>query len=362
MRRLLAGVLLVVITVVVAEGLLWLLGGPPLPPLQVFQSRGEHAVYLSITDHQVQPTYQDVSPLQSFDQRALAAAVLGGGSVHGGTPLEPTEEFSGLLAQRLGFPVHNLGAPGLDSFDLVSVVEELSAVSLKLLIVYAGHNDLNNLMLRQRYDDMSGVFSERFLPVLEQLQTFSMLYRRLLPPSGTQAPAQPERIRRDESLRPSAAQRAIAVRYFTTNLERIVWLCQQRSLPLVLVVPASDLLAPPARDHCYDDKCAKGLWFRGVKAVNNFRPQEGLGFLRQARDIDPISARASSDIEAAVRSFHRRPGVTVVDAAVDLPRKANHLVPEHSLFEEATYFSAAGHVEMANLLEEPVRRLLTPSP
>ena len=251
----------------------------------------------------------------------------------------------------------------MDSFDLVSVVEELASTSLDLLIVYSGHNDLGNTMLQQRYGDMVGPFSAQLLPVLEGLHGFSMLHRWIRPTIGTEPPEQPERIRRDQSLRPTEAQRAIAARYFTTNLKRIVWICQQRSLPVILVVPASDLLAPPARDHCIDgEKCAKGLWFRGVKAINNFRPQEGLGYLRQARDIDPLSTRASSDIEAAVRSFHQYPGVSVVDAATDLPRMQDNLVPLRQMFQDATIFSAAGHVEMANLLEEPVRQILMPSP
>ena len=365
MRRLLPGLLFSVIIMVLSEGLMWLLLGPPPPPVQVFQVRGQLDTYLSIVAHQVQPTYQLIDPIPPFDARVPGVVVLGGSSVHGGggEQLGQESEFPSLLAQRLGRSVHNLGAPGMDSFDLVAVVEELAAVPLDLMIVYAGHNDLGNVMFQQRYGNMVGDFSVRALPLLERLQTFSLLRRWLRPASGTKAPEQPERIRRDQSLRPTAAQRAIAIRYFTTNLQRIVWLCQQRSLPLILVVPASDLLAPPARDHCIDgEACAKGLWFRGVKAINNFRPQEGLSFLRQARDVDPISIRASSDIEAAVRSFYEHPGVLVIDAAVDLPRMDNNLVPHRQLFRDAIHFSAAGHVEMVNLLEEPTRRILTPSP
>lgn len=365
MRRLLATFLFAAITVVVGEGMMWLLNGPPSPPVKVFGVRGESDAYLSSTDHQVQPAYQRVDPIPPFDARAPGVAVIGGSSVHGGSgaPLVRADEFSSLLAQRLGHPVHNLGAAGMDSFDLVSLVEELSAVSLDLLIVYAGHSDLENALLQQRFGDMVGAFSTHTLPVLERLHGFSLLRRWLWPPSGTEAPAQPERIRRDQSLRLSASQRVLATRYFATNIARIVWLCQQRSLPLILVVPASDLLAEPARDHCRDgEDCAKGLWFRGIKALNNFRPQEGLGVLQQARDRDPISARASSDIEAAVRSFHHQPGVSLVDAALDLPRMEANFVPDRELFTDANHFSATGHVEMANLLEAPVRQLLMPSP
>ena len=360
LRKLVAGILVALAVLALVEVSLRLIAGPPPPPVAVFQVKGAVEDYLELTAQAARPTYQLLEEIPPFSRTAGGAAVLGGSSVHvGGGQVETPDEFASLLSERLGVPFANLGAPGLDSFDLASIVAELSAVELDLLIVYTGHNDLGNLMFQQRYGDMVGGISAAVLPIIERLQLFSQLRRALRPPAGTAHPEKPGIIRRNRSLRPTAAQRSAAARFFTANLARIVWTAQRRSLPLILVVPASDLLAPPARDPCEAEKpCAKALWQHGVQLNHQGAPERGLAMLQQVRDIDPVTIRASSAIEAAVRSFASAPGVTVIDAAADLPRMRGQLVPHSQLFEDAIHFSPAGHVALADLLEPAARELL----
>ncbi|MDG1482832.1 MAG: SGNH/GDSL hydrolase family protein [Myxococcota bacterium] len=360
LRKLLAGIVVALAVLALVEASLRLIAGPPPPPVAVFQVKGEVENYLELTAQTARPTYQLLEEISPFSRTAGGAAVLGGSSVHiGRGQIETPDEFAGLLAKRLGVPFANLGAPGLDSFDLASIMAELSAVDLDLLIVYTGHNDLGNLMFQQRYGDLVGEFSAAVLPIVERTQLFSQLRRALGPPAGTAHPEKPHIIRRDRSLRPTAAQRSTAARFFTTNLARIVWTAQRRGLPLILVVPASNLLAPPARDPCQAEKpCAKTLWQHGVHLNQQGELEEGLAMLQQVRDIDPVTIRASSAIEAAIRSFANEPGVTVIDAAADLPRMDGQLVPHSQLFEDAIHFSPAGHAAMADLLEPAARELL----
>ena len=365
LSKLVAGLLVAAAVLAMVEGGMRLLLGPPPPPVTVFQTREVGESYLSIEDGMVAPNYQLYAPIDAFEQTPTGrrAAVLGGSSVHvGGGKSAVDAEFSELLADRLGVAVHNLGAPALDSHDLVSIVEELSVVPLDLLVIYAGHNDLGNTMFQQRYGDMVGRFSVRVLPVLEHLQMFSQLRRILTPSVGTAHPDKPGLIRKDRTRRPTTLQRETATRFFTANLHRMVWLCQRRGLPLILVVPASDLLAAPARDHCkLNEPCAKGLWRRGAK-VSNDNPEDGLLLLQQARDIDPVSIRASSEIEAAVRSFDGEDGVVVIDAAADLPRAEVALVPHRRLFEDAIHFSSDGHIAIADLITPAAASVLSAAP
>ncbi|MFT5681754.1 MAG: lysophospholipase L1-like esterase [Myxococcota bacterium] len=364
LKKLTAGILVAVAALAIVEGGLRIMLGPPPPPVSVFQVRGDVETYLELSQETASPTYQLMEKTPPFSRTDGGAAVLGGSSVHvGGKHVKTPDEFASLLSDRLGVPFHNLGAPGLDSFDLTSIVDELSAVELDLLVVYTGHNDLGNVMFQQRYGDLVGGLSASMLPVLEQTQMFSQLRRALSPPAGTAHPKKPSTIRRDRSLRPTAAQHRVAVRFFTANLKHIVWACQRRGLPLILVVPASDLLAPPVRDPCETNApCAKALWLSGTQASQRGQAEKSLGLLRRARDLDPATVRASGSIEAAVRSFADAPGVTVIDAAADLPRMDGTLVPHRGLFEDAIHLSLKGHVALTDLIEPAARSVLHPSP
>ncbi len=71
-----------------------------------------------------------------------------------------------------------------------------------------------------------------------------------------------------------------------------------------------------------------------------------------------MTIRASSAIERAVRSFSDEPGVTVIDAAAELPRMGEGLVPHRRLFEDAIHLSVVGHMALADLLEPAARSAL----
>ena len=98
--------------------------GPPPPAVRVFSALGQkHPQFLEEGPSGWVTTYQRVPTVLRSDTYAV---VVGGSSVHRGGPGVVTDrEFPAIAGRGLGRPVLNLGAPGLDSHDLLSLVEEL---------------------------------------------------------------------------------------------------------------------------------------------------------------------------------------------------------------------------------------------
>ena len=363
--KLLAGLLVAALVLLGVEVGLRLLLGPPPPPVRVFQVLGEVETYLKVdaqglvsTQHQLQAAISPF-PAKRPDSRARVA-VLGGSSVHVGDGYVPyTSEFASLLSSGLGIYVYNLGAPGLDTFDHVSITEELSAVDLDAVIVYAGHNDLGNALFQERYGDAVGRLSVVLLPWLERSQLFSQLRRALLRPDGTSSSALQGRQKKTSGRAElDTERRAVAARYYAANLERIRWLCRQQGKALILVVPVSDLSRQMSPIPCEEGRpCASTLWWQGQQLA--FRdPQGAAALLRQARDADIISMRTSSEMEATVRAFAGKAGVSVVDAPALLPRQPGIDAPASMLFNDTIHFSVQGHQAMAQAIAPTLQQVL----
>lgn len=330
-----------------AEAAMRSLLGPPPPPVRVLHRQGQVDEYIVVNKDRAEAAYQILEPIGPFPLRADGPriAVLGGSSIHvGGGGLDTAQEAATLLAERLGVAVLNLGMPGLDSHDIADIVEELAPVSLDALVVYTGHNDLGNTLFQGRYSSRFGDAEARVLAALEHLQLFCQLRRAVAATEGT-----PEAEQGGPKMTMTPSQRGAAIRYFAANIRRIVWHSQQRGLPLVLVVPASDLTRRPSHA-CPEAPCAAALWEQA-------RTTGDAAFLRQARDRDVVTIRAPSEVEEIVRSFAGEPGVTVVDAARDLPRDVRFDAPDRRLFLDPVHFSERGNVALAALLEPSLRSL-----
>lgn len=358
-----AGLAVAAVVLALAELGLRLALGPPPPPLKVYRVVGQTDQYLVPTGDLLAPTYEDVMPIEPFAPRAEGRrfAALGGSSVHvGGMNVTTEQEFPALLGEALGVEALNLGAPGIDSFDIVQIVQELEEVSLDALVVYTGHNDLGNVLFQERYSELSSRLLVQTLPWLEHLQLFCQVRRAITRPDGR------PRVKGIESLRPEQprldpVRRGIAIRHYATNLERVAWLCQQRDLPLVVVVPVCDLVRPPAQQPCSGEDCPDELHARGLAASQTDR-EEGARLLREARDRDQTIMRADGTMEDVVRAMQGQPGVTVVDAPWELPRDEAADVPATDLFVDHIHLSVAGHAAMAELLEPALGAALGPAP
>ena len=335
--------------------------GPAPNPVKVYGALGDQARYFSIADGQVSRLYGE-TPLPDFPARSDGPRVgmLGGSSIRDGTPnLHPSREVPGRLADRLGVEVVNLGSPGLDSHDLVEMVESLDGVDFSALVVYTGHNDLGNALFESRYGDLPSALYAHVHGGLSHLQLFSQLSRVVVPPTGTLRRTRPGMRPEEGEVQPlDPMKRAILFAAFEKNLTRIAWRTARRGWPLVLVSPVSDLTTMPQVGDCTAGDCPED-WFAEARDRAPTDPDGAVALLRSMRDNDLACLRAPSAIEDAVRRVAADfDHITLVEPFEVLSRDPSFDIPNRRLFIDPVHFSPEGHRELARVLEEPVRAAL----
>lgn len=358
-RKLLFTVVMALLTLGLAEVALRAAFGPPPPPVKVFGALGARERFFEVSDGQARPLYvpsaSGETPSLPLRWDGPRVAVLGASSVHLGSGLQTSQEFPALLEARLGVSVLNLGSPGLDSFDLVRIAEEIAGWDLSVVVVYEGHNDLGNTYFQQRYGDADAARRVRARAALEHLQLFTQLARLLGPTQGT------VRVKLDPGERQfptlTSAQRQAAAIYFEANLRRIAWLMHERGRAVVLVTPASRLADPPLFNACEGGRCAQDAFSDAMQAMRT-DPATAARLLAEARDLDGLSMRATTSMTDAMRRAARAERTWLVDAATQLPQDPNVPVPASWLFSDILHFSADGHQAMAQLIEPAVREAL----
>ena len=341
-----------------------LLLGPPPPAVHVFSGVGPMDTFLQRRGDRVFALYDAVSPLPSFAANPAApwVAVLGGSTVHGGSrqcslPLE----FPGRLQELIGVDVVNLGNPGRDSHDVVRIAAELlDEWPPSVLVVYTGHNDYANAYFQQRYADLVGGVRARLEAVAAHSQLLVQLQLMNRSWQGIPREINPGEhgCARDRVI-VSQAQRVLILNHLEANLRRLSWLCRVHRVPLVLVVPAGDLLRPPVASDCSHTPCAQTLFLQAL-AVGGADEERMARLLAEARDLDTVPLRAPTAALEMIRAVAAsEPGVSLVDADADLPRKQNTDIPAVELFVDHVHLSASGHQALAELLAPVVRPLLS---
>ena len=321
--------------------------GPPPPAVQVHSRAEFRGDWFQERNGQVFPNYQH-HKVGVFSTRKTAPrfAVLGGSTVHGGTPnLNHRQEFSALLGEKVRAKAVNLGNPSLDSHDLVKILERLRAYPMDAWVVYTGHNDFGNGYFLQRYRGWPGGLRAHGRSFLEGLQMFWQLRKmtRLAVSHG----AVPDPSRQFAAPGIGPAQKSHMLMDYLRNIRRIIWMAEQDAVPLVLVVPASSLLLPPLG--ACDDSSAMSLWEKG-KAMKDAGEPGAAYVLRTARDADCIPLRMLGAAGKGLRGLPGSPVLRVIDAPAQLPAEPGLDVPAASLFVDHVHLSAAGHRAMADLL------------
>ncbi len=353
-RKLLLGVLVAALALLGLEGGLRLLLGPPCPALEVHLVKGEVDRYVERDGEWMRTLYtrdrdRVVVPLASPSPRF---AVLGGSSVHEGElGVGAPREFTQVLASRLGVSGLNLGSPGLDSHDLVQILDELEGVDLDAVVVYAGHNDLGNLARGRHHRGLAVTAQLQLRSALERSQLYWVLagvVDRDSEPVHRRGPPAPL----------SDEARAEAVRHFEANLAHMAWQAGRIDLPLVVVVPVSRLTKPPDAQACEPPDCPLELFEQGTR-LRGTDPEGAAALLRRARDVDGLAIRAPSVLQDAVRALAaKHPHVHLVDAPVQLPQEPELAVPSGQLFSDPLHFSVAGHAAMAEAIAPVLAPLL----
>lgn len=329
--------------------------GPPPPPIQVYNAIGEHDHWLEPRpDGTWLPTYQlHAAPVPAD----TPVVVLGGSSVHGGTPgLTTAGEFPALTSAELGVPVANLGSPGLDTHDHVAILEALAETTLQpsIVVVYAGHNDFGNARFQARYGTVSAGLAAHTQALLEHFQLYVQLSRTLRPVSGQ---ARQRGVSLDQPSLTEGAHNA-ALRHLQANLARMVHLTESNGQQLVFMSPLSQLLSPPVDPTCTDTRCPQRD-FEAARTLRERDPEGAADLLRRARDHDLAAPRSPTAVATTMTALARdNAHVHVIISEHKVPQAPAVPVPDRRLFADPVHPSAAGHTALATALAQTLAPLL----
>lgn len=271
--------------------------------------------------------------------------------------------FSEYLERRLrrrlpAAAVLNFGYSGIDSFTLRRRLDQ--ALELRrpdLVVLYAGHNDYNNV-----YATIVKPAFQRFNPLLE-------LHKRITDPHAGHNVVVHARIFNPRIL--EVLQRVglltvdprlscvdeLALDRFERNLAAIMDRLRRTAVPLLLVTPVGNLTARPYGDL----RQVTEPYERGMRQPNMCAAYP---LLKRAQDAERFTydSRAKTPLLAHLRAI-RRPGVHVLD--VDHALRQRGCPFSHALFLDYFHFKDEGHRLIAALLDAHLRAhptLLGPTP
>lgn len=348
--------LMTVVSLALVEGALRIAFGPPPPPVAVYNTYDEGGALFTEAGGSVRTGFVRVDPPPPFPASPSGprCMVIGGSSVHGGSPdVPPSGEFPSLLEKQTGITTVNLGVPGHDSFDHREVVQAALRWPWTCMVLFIGHNDFGNTYFQTRYGDLSGGLQARARAGLERSQLYVLLSRALRPPAGTETRRFGLPQNQDGFM--TETRWWAALRYLRANTEQMLWMARRAGVAVVVVSPASSLLEAPAQGACSEPGCAT-LLFQQAMSLRRSDPSAAVALLKRARDTDRVPLRAPGAAIDALREAAEASGAAWVDAEAGLPAEPDLPVPARSLFRDAVHFTAAGHQAMADLIAPALKR------
>ena len=330
--------------------------GAPASPMIVTNSLQRPERYFTTQGDQVLATYDSGAASFAAHSPRPRLVFLGGSSVSGGSRLNPGQEFPDLVASKLALEPLNLAGGGRDSQDAVGILGEALAWSPVGAVLYLGHNDYGNLYFRAHFDSAWESLTVRARSSLHQLWSFALLRRaitrenpRITQPGAAQTGG--AKTLGDHKVDP--AQVAKATLQLAANLERAHDLLRAAGLPMILVLPVSDLSCEPLGSK---EPEALAAYQQGM-ALRHQDPAQGASLLRRARDLDWVTIRAHSDATTVMRRLaEAHPEVVLVDTQAHLLREPGLDIPASDLFSDCVHLSVSGHQAMAELIAEGICR------
>ena len=334
-----------------------------------------------------------------------------GGSTTQGEPFSTETAFPEWLKLNLQaqspdtrFEVINCGGLSYASYRVLAILREVLAYEPDLIVIYTGQNEF---LERRTYADWMPVNAQsNALARLKQLRTvqlvrtfFNEAAERSQAPSRTELAAEVDALldysggldeyRRDDPWREPV------VDHFRWNVEQMIRECQQRSVPLVLVRPVSNLLDCPPFKFEIDSKLSADQQAEFARRWDNLREQRDANnqpisdamaeldkllaldpqhagalylkgrlladqqdwesakrYLIAARDADVCPLRAISPIADAVTELANRFDVPLLDAERLISDASDHQLPSTQWLIDHVHPTVEGHQLIGDALTE----------
>lgn len=388
-----------VVLLLAAEGILRLAGYGGIPPVLVRVGRIENRTYVATDRKGVEAfflrntiatgTMEDQIFVEEKEAGDVRIAVIGESAARG-YPQPRTLAASSFLEEMLAraaparrVQVLNFGTVAVASHPLVQVTEEALAFAPDLVIVYAGNNE---------FYGASGVASvhsfgastwaldaARFARRFAIVQWLGAVTSRAAAPAPDRPKTLMESVVADARIGPSDPRRWEAASRLETNLRRIVALCRERGVPVILsTLPANlrdlapiGLDAPPAaKDAAGGEKGndpAAAFAF-GRERLGAGRAAEARAAFVRAKDLDPMPWRAPTESNEAVRRAAREGGAILADLEAAFFDAALPEGPGYDLLDDHVHPSLRGQALVASAWLRAMgeigdeRRDLRPSP
>ena len=338
--------------------------------------------------------------------------VVCGGSVTYGYLLEDPlhQAYPYVLAQQFEkvhpqtrFEIINCGGLAYATYRLVGIIEECLAYDPDLVIVMSGHNEFLEPRL---YADLLDVkqsfwYESRIVRLIRQWTASRMQQDFQLPRTGDEKHMvlasdyiEERFIVRDVAEYESTAD------HFSRNLGRMIALCRERGVPIVLCTEASNIRdwAPfqtlpggslnvqqvraelgrvnklisegkhtdalkAATEILQDDPGSAAFHFLAAKCLDALgRPAAAKPHYIQARDTDAFPHRSISLLNNRVRAVAKAESVPLFDAEDVLMRAARDAIPGFDLFVDQCHPNPDGHAIIAKGLQSIIESQVARNP
>jgi lysophospholipase L1-like esterase len=299
----------------------------------------------------------------------IRVVVLGGSST-AGFPYQWYHGFPAGLERRLSdqFPgraveVVNLGMTAVNSYTLWDLTRHVVDMEPDLVVIYAGHNEFYGALGAGATADWmpKGAWFGRLLLTLKRSALVVALERVLLgPPDYGLEPGSNERTLMARVVKDSGIEYAgnvyqAGLNQFESNMGRVLDKLKAADIPVLAGTLVSNLADQHPLSQTEDAVVA---YQSGKAALAAGELESARDSFERARDLDQIRFRGSGELNAVIRSWGDRTGVSVVDLEPVFEEAAETGIPGNDLFTDHLHPTHEGYEIMAEAFAIEAIRLL----
>lgn len=285
-----------------------------------------------------------------------------GGSTTAGFPYEVNINFPYFIKTRLDYlytdkniEVINLGISAINSFTVLDLAPQMKIVEPDLILIYIGHNEFYGALgvASAEFTSLNRSII-KFILALRQVriyQVLSELYYALLPePEGPRGDLMQKMIAEHLIDRDSEAYTG-TIRNFRENLREMFQIFQEDSIPVIIGTVVSNLAdQPPLQDLAASGGTAAAKPSPAMEKYNEGRQYyEAADFkkakvaLTEARDLDGMRFRASSDINKIIKETAGEVSLPIAEIEALFVRYSKNGIPGQDIFLEHLHPKPQGY-------------------